>query len=175
MLQTKKGELIKVDPLTDLHGMIVHFPIALLFVSVGLEAAALYPRLRPHLNMAAFVTLLLGTIGAAAAVFTGPEENAPGVTRLMHTHENWAHLTLIVFGVLSVWRLWSLWRRKEHAGIAAVAFVALGAVGLGMLGYTGWLGGQMVYQEGVGVQRNGTPVAPPVHRTPGQGGPNQGG
>lgn len=151
-----------MDQFTDLHAMVVHFPIALLFVSVGLEAASLHPKLRSHLSVAALITLVLGTIGAAVAVFTGPEDNARGVTRLMHVHEQWAQSTLILFGVLVLWRLFTVWKRREHTGVAAVGFVLLGLVGLGMLGYTGYLGGQMVYREAVGVQRNGAMVAPPV-------------
>lgn len=147
--------------MTDLHGMAVHFPIALLFASVALELAALHPKLRAMAQPAALFTLILGTLGAAAAVFTGPEDNARGVTKLMGTHENMAHITLIIFGVLTVWRLYLLWRNQTLSRALLAGYIGLALIGLGALGYTGWLGGRMVYTEAVGVQRNGVMVAPP--------------
>jgi len=148
--------------------MIVHFPIALLLISVALELLTLVPALRDHLRTAAFITLLLGTAGAAVAVISGPDENARGVTTLMHAHENFAHLTLILFGALSVWRLWSLWRTKSLAVKFLPVYLALAVIGVGLLSYTGHLGGRMVYEDAVGVSRGGQLVAPPVqgHRPP---------
>lgn len=151
----------------DAHGMLVHFPIALLFTSVALEIAALVPRLR-SLAPAALATLVLGAIGAVAAVVSGPE---PGGTNLMGSHHNFAHLTLILFGALAVARLWLVWKRRPLTRTLLSGYLLLAVVGLAMLGYTGYLGGRMVYEQAIGVQRNGVPVVPPQPRHfPGGGG-----
>lgn len=153
-----------MDPLTNLHGMVVHFPIALLFVSVGLELLALAPKWRGSLQPAALVTLLVGALGAFFSVVTGPEDNARGVTQLMHTHESWAKISMLIFGALAIWRLILAWRKKTVTGPAVAIYLVAAAIGLGSLGYVGYLGGKMVYEEAVGVQRNGVLVAPPTQR-----------
>lgn len=154
-----------MSPLTQLHALTVHFPIALLFASVALELAALYPRWQQALRPAALVTLILGAVGSVAAVLTAPEDNGRGVTQLMRTHEQWARIAMIAFVALALWRLFLVWRRRPFTGVQVAAYLLAAAFGLGALGYTGYLGGKMVYEEAVGVQRNGLPVAPP--RAPG--------
>lgn len=148
--------------------MVVHFPIALLFVSVGLEVAAVYKPWREKLQPAALVTLVLGTAAAAAAVVTGPDENYRGVSALGRIHENWAQITLVWFGLLTLWRLYMLYRQQALDGRRLTTYLILGAVGLGMLGYTGYLGGTMVYEQAVGVRIDGHLVAPPTPRRPRQ-------
>ena len=150
-----------MDFLTNLHGMVVHFPIALLITSVVLEAAAMYPKFSDSLRPAALITLLLGTAGAAAAVITGPEDNARGISHLGQVHQQWAQATLLVFGLLSLIRLWSLWRKQRLAGWRGTALLAVSVIGLGMLEYTGLLGGKMVYEEAIGVRRDGQLIVPP--------------
>lgn len=157
--------------LTEAHGMVVHFPIALLFATVALELAALHPKLRAGLRPAALVTLVLGALGAVVSVMTGPDQNASGVTQLVHTHEQMADLTMIIFGALALWRLWLLWQRRPLTRGLVAVYLVVACIGLGALTYAGWLGGKMVYTEAVGVQRGGVPVAPPQPfqrgRTPG--------
>lgn len=163
-----------MDPLTNVHGMIVHFPIALLFVSFLLEVLALIPKYQAALRPAALVTLVIGAIGGMASVLSAPEDNARGVTMLMHTHEQWAHYTMFIFGALVVWRLWLLWRKRSFSGVQVIAYLLIAAVGLGTLTYTGYLGGKMVYDEAIGVKRDGKMVVQPKERgffgpRPGQG------
>jgi len=147
---------------TNVHGMLVHFPIALLFVSVFLDFVALHPRLRIYLQPAALITLLLGAVAAGLAVASGPDNNARGVTPLVHLHENMADLTLILFGALALWRLFLLWRRRPLGRITLATYLLLALVGLGILSYTGYLGGEMVYQQAIGVSKNGQLISPPV-------------
>lgn len=144
---------------SHLHGMVVHFPIALLFASVLIEMVALYRPWRERLLHASLVTLILGTLGAAAAVLTGPEETADAI-RLGGTHERFAQMTLIVFGLLTLWRVLAIWRKRTFGTAAIAAYLVLCAIGVGLLGYTGFLGGTMVYEEAAGVRLNGQLVAP---------------
>jgi uncharacterized membrane protein len=142
--------------------MVVHFPIALLLTSVLLELLALYKPWQERLRMPALITLVLGTLGAALAVATGPDDMARGVSSLVHTHERFADLTLILFGLLSAWRLALLWFKRSFSGAQVAAYVLLACVGVGLVGYTGYLGGTMVYEQAVGVKVNGQLVQPPT-------------
>jgi uncharacterized membrane protein len=148
---------------TELHSMVVHFPIALLFVAVALELAALYAPWREKLRPAAIITLVVGTLGAAVAVLTGPDENMRGIA-IGHTHESMAKITLLLFGILTVWRLYGVRKKQADSAVRTAAFLVVALVGLGVLSYTGWLGGQLVYQHGAGVKVNGQLVAPPAPR-----------
>lgn len=156
--------------MTELHGMVVHFPIALLITSVALELLALHPRLRPHLETAALILLILGAAGTLVAVATGPENNARGVSQLIRAHQNWADATAWLFSLLALFRLIMLWMKRPVVRVWAAAYLLVALLGIGMLSYTGWLGGHMVYTEAIGVSRNGQPVAPPVRGPFGPGG-----
>lgn len=144
---------------THLHGMIVHFPIALLFASVAIELLALYRPWQERLRAASFITLLFGTLGAALAVLTGPERIADSFT-LGETHEHFAQATLALFGILLVWRLGMLWWKRSFDTKLVAVYLVLCSIGLGLLGYTGFLGGTMVYEQGAGVRTNGQLVVP---------------
>lgn len=128
------------------HPIIVHFPIALLFFAVALEA---WNQLRPSdgMRVAALSALIFGTLGAWAAVATG-NDDVP--SNLIQAHQTAAYATLAVFGALSVWRI--LLRGRAVAGRLATVYLIAAIVGLGLLGYTGYLGGSMVYDQGIGVQ-----------------------
>lgn len=152
---------------TDLHGMMVHFPIALLFVAVGLELLALYAPWRERLRPAVLVTLVIGTLGALGSVATGPDRYLRGIA-IGSIHERMAKITLLIFVVLTAWRLFSVWRKRPESLLSTALFLVIGLIGLGTLSYTGWLGGQLVYQYGAGVKVNGQLVAPPAPGGPGR-------
>lgn len=65
--------------MNHLHGALNHFPIALLFVSSGLDFVA---GKRPNLRSSAWLLLVLGTLGAIAATVSGLLRTWPtGTTR----------------------------------------------------------------------------------------------
>ena len=118
------------------HGAINHFPIALLFVSVGLDLFALLKR--PNLHRPAWLLLMLGMIGAIAATVTGliahlPYEEDP---------------TLLA--AITAWRWRSLRRGSDVGGSAP--YLALALLGLVVLGITGFLGGNLITEWGIGVR-----------------------
>ncbi|MEO7074632.1 MAG: DUF2231 domain-containing protein, partial [Ktedonobacterales bacterium] len=82
--------------LAELHPIIVHFPIALLFTSVALDVLALFLR-RVGLVATASWCLLLGVIGALAAGISGGISSralaeSPAVAALVETHQRVAIL-----------------------------------------------------------------------------------
>jgi uncharacterized membrane protein len=135
------------------HGAINHFPIALLFVSVGLDLFALLKR--PNLHRPAWLLLMLGMIGAIAATVTGliahlPYEEDPTLVAAIEPHQYTAFAATAVFAALSAWRWRSLGRGSDVGGSAVYLAVAL--LGLVVLGITGFLGGNLITEWGIGVR-----------------------
>jgi uncharacterized membrane protein len=135
------------------HGALNHFPIALLFVSVGLDLFALLKR--PDLHRTAYLLLVLGTIGAVAATVTGliahlPYEEDPTLLAAIEPHQYTAFAATGVFAVLTVWRWRSLRRGSDLGGGAP--YLALALLGLVVLGITGLLGGNLLTEWGIGVR-----------------------
>jgi uncharacterized membrane protein len=135
------------------HGAINHFPIALLFVSVGLDLFALASK--PGLHGSAWLLLVLGTIGAIAATVTGlishlPYEEDPTLLAAIEPHQYTAFAATAIFTALTAWRWRSLRRGSELGGGAA--YLTLALLGLVVLGITGFLGGKLLSEWGIGVK-----------------------
>jgi uncharacterized membrane protein len=135
-----------------IHPMVVHFPIALLIISVLFDAMATQWRHKSFQD-AGFYTLIAGLIGAAAAVLTGAwaEEVAEGKgipESVLEIHEALGYATLALFiGLLG---LQLLMRRGVVREIPAL-YVIFGLIGVVVLLVTGYYGGVLVYDFGAGV------------------------
>lgn len=134
---------------TSAHGVAVHFPIALLIVSIVMDVLA---NRRPALRQTAWYLLLIGTLGAVLATITGLIAHLPyeesQYTGAIERHQYTAFATTAVFVALAAWR----WRsaRRDDLPSSAV-YVGVSLLGLAVLVVTGYLGGQLVYELGVGV------------------------
>jgi uncharacterized membrane protein len=134
------------------HALLTAFPVALLTVAVLFEIAAIVLK-KEALRRTGFALLLVGTLGAGAAVLAGlqAEENvAHGgpAHELMEHHEQLAFITLGTFAVVALWRL--VRERKMGSGERfVVLLVSLG--GLLSLTYTGHHGGQLVFEHAAGI------------------------
>ncbi len=156
-----------------LHAMIVHFPIA--FLLGGSLAALAYLLYRPRhdLRVLAWWLLAVGWVGTAAAVLSGllAQSNLPPDAPYrgrLNLHITGGFALLVVYGDL-LYRGWlhTTKRRRLHARENAphrppdVDFwdlpgrrawlVAQLLLGVAILAFTGWLGGELVYAWGVGV------------------------
>lgn len=134
------------------HGALNHFPIALLFVSAGLDFVAVK---RPNLRSGAWLLLFLGTLGAIAATVSGllahlAYEDDPVLLSAMEVHQYLAFATTALFAALTAWR-WRSLRRGSDVGGNRV-YLALILLGLVVLGVMGFLGGNLVTEWGIGVR-----------------------
>jgi len=139
-----------------LHPLIVHFPFALLTLSVLAQWAGLWRR-NPGLSTFAWWTQVWGTIGLALAVGTGllakstvkiPE----AALALISTHEQLAFLSASAFAILFFWRI------PSSPGLPKgyeLLFLVVFTVAVGVMLAGAWFGGEMVYRFGVGVSRTG--------------------
>ena len=139
---------------THLHAMIIHFPIALLMAGFLSEVIALFSK-KEFFSNVAFYLLLLGALGASAAYLTGSYagegiEEGP-LKNPMELHEQAATFTLILAIVTALFRVviyYSKYNRSWTKWVGIILFTAL----VGSVARTGYLGGQLVYSHGAGVQ-----------------------
>jgi len=142
----------------NLHPLIVHFPIALLFLAVGFDLATWLLRRPLALVRVTAVLYALGALSALVAFLTGraaadsldlPTAVIPAVT----THADWAERTVWFFGVFALIRLTLAWWRHWLACAAWLQglLLLLGAGGLWLLYETGEHGAELVYAHGLGV------------------------
>jgi uncharacterized membrane protein len=135
-----------------LHAALNDLPAALLIGAVVFDLLAAATR-RETLRIASFWTLMLGTLGAVAAVVSGLQAeghiaHGEAVHQLMKTHERLALISAGLFGVLALWRI----VRERRMGSAERALaLALGLGGAGVLTATGVYGGKLVFEHAAGV------------------------
>lgn len=135
-----------------LHAALNDLPTALLLMAALFELLALATR-RESFRVVSFWTLVVGAVGAVAAVLSGlqaEESIAHGdaVHRVMETHELLAFVTLGIFGVLTVWRVW----RERRMGTAERAVgLAMMLGGAGVLIATAAYGGRLVFDHAAGI------------------------
>jgi uncharacterized membrane protein len=115
--------------LAELHPIVVHFPIALLIVSVALDFAGIVLR-RAGLTTAASWCLALGVPGAYAALFSGwlseRDINLALAGSLLHIHKIFAVVTSLSFSLLLLIRL--LWLLPSIFHWMRFSFVRSGAL-----------------------------------------------
>lgn len=137
--------------LQEVHPSIVHFPIALLPVSIGTDAVGRATGNRGLLETARH-TIELAAVGSALAGISGliaqEEVNVEGETMdILITHRNLNIAATLVTGALA------LWRSKRYR--PTLGYLGVGLAGVGVLAYSAYLGGSLVYKHGVGVKRAG--------------------
>jgi uncharacterized membrane protein len=143
--------------LTHLHPSLIHFPIALLFVSVALDMLARRASaMQRSLRFSRWLSLLLGSVATLPAVLTGliahlPYEQSPLID-VIEVHQYLGFGTTLLFGALTGWR-WRT-RRQQRDAAASWLYVGVAVVGLAVLVLTGMTGGNVVYQYGIGVAHN---------------------
>lgn len=137
----------------NVHPLLVHFPIALLLLSLILEVIALI-RTNPGISRAAWWNQIGGTIGLALSVASGllaegSVHIAQDARELFERHEQLAFVTAAVFALLLFWRIAARGKVPPKAPVLYVFLFLLGTVCM----LTGALyGGEMVFRFGVGVR-----------------------
>ena len=141
--------------------MVIHFPIALLFLAPVFDIGCIVFRERLWLDRAAATLYVMGTIGAGAAYLTGQraaaalQDLSPAVESALADHENLAVLTLVALSVVCLVRLAVSWLarndRRINVGIFRLLAIPVALAGLAMLALTADRGGKLVFTHGVGV------------------------
>jgi len=149
-------------PVLPLHPLIVHAPVTLLILSLFFELAGRALD-ADWWRRAAFALLVMGALGAAAAVVTGTAAGAAaekqGVAEQpIDRHENAGKLTLALAVAAVVVRAVAARSGGSRGPVSTVALVLQLAAAI-MVGVTGYRGGRLVFEHGAGVSVRGAHVA----------------
>ena len=137
-----------------LHAMFIHFPIALLIVGFLAEVISLFSK-KEFFKWGGFYLLILGSLGTIASYLSG---NAAGegieegpLKDVMELHEQAATITLWLTIITAVVYLTIFIFQYRQRWVKIVSVLLFAAV-IGGIARTGYLGGQLVYKHGAGVQ-----------------------
>jgi len=149
-----------------LHPAIVHLPIVLTLLGTLFALVSVITR-RLWLPLYTAIILLLAALGAQFAVFTGGSQDPLFSTlsqeqkQLVEQHSDWGEngrTALIVAGVLSLIAL-ALHRFGNSRRVIAVLTTLAACVACICVLRAAQLGGQLVYQHGIGVNTSGSAAA----------------
>jgi len=137
-----------------LHAMVIHFPIALLMAGFLSELIALISK-KEFFKNASFYLLLLGAIGAIVAYVSGSYAG-DGMTddilqEPLELHEEAALVTLWLAIITALFRAAMHYFKYETAWAKWASFL-LFAILVGYVARTGYLGGQLVFKHGAGIE-----------------------
>lgn len=146
--------------ITEIHPMLVHFPIVLWLCAEAIAITVLLKggdlSARENWPLTAFYALLGGTLLAGLAAIFGDialdHAVAAGFQAApLETHGNLGIITLSIFGLHSILRLLAIWRKYALTGIRAWMAELPGLIGIVFMFVTAYLGGELVYHLGVNV------------------------
>lgn len=139
---------------THFHAMIIHFPVALLLAGFLFEVIALFYK-KDIFAQIAFYLLVLGTLGAVVAYLSGSSagegiEEGP-LKKPVDLHETAATFTLVLAIILTLFRAVITYFKYNRIWVKWAGIILFAALA-GSVARTGYLGGQLVYSHGAGVQ-----------------------
>lgn len=139
---------------THLHAMVVHFPISLLFVGFLFEAISFFYK-KDFFRQSAFYLLLLGTVGTIVSYVVGNvagegmEEGS--LSRAMELHEQAAAISLWLTIITALVYAGIYFLNYNRSWLRIIAVLLFAGV-IASIARTGYLGGQLVYKHGAGVE-----------------------
>lgn len=136
----------------NIHPLLVHFPIALLTMSLFFDAIGLATK-RGELLRTGWWTLAAGTIGLLATVISGLlAEQSVVISAPAREHfERHEQIAFFVSGLYAFLFLWRVAHRTQLPPQREWLFVISSLVGVVAIWLGAWYGGTLVYQFGVGV------------------------
>ena len=155
----------------QLHPVVDHFSVALLFVAVLIDLIASTAPNRIWLRYTAVLLMILGALSAGASFATGDMEadriwNALGqpAKDVLKTHAQLGEYLAIAFGVLALWRL--LIQSFGFVAGTRPIYLIVALATIGVFGYQAHLGGVLVYDYGAGTALMGAAPVPAEAASP---------
>jgi len=134
------------------HPMLVALPIGLWLISLLFDFVYLWTR-DIFWYRVSFWNLVAGTAGACLAAIPGLIDfsqipNTNSASKIANYHFLAAMTVVTIYVIDTVLRI----NLKAAAGTLLIVVVALSAVNACLLGLVGWLGGELVFKHGIGVE-----------------------
>lgn len=138
------------------HPAIVHFPIALVTLSVLADFFG-YLLQSDSLRGAGWWSLLGAAIGAALAITAGlfdmnRENIEPDAHERVHRLMKVGFMLFAALAALTIWR-WAIYANYENK--TSWFYLVAGILVLGLTLFQGYLGGELLFSDGVGVAPTG--------------------
>lgn len=134
---------------SDLHPMIVHFPIALIIVGFLADVVFLFFKSEKCLSKTGFYLMVLGALGAIAAWATGQlftyEPSQGEILKVFEKHETGALITMILMIAGAALRIYLVTRKREDTSLKWIVFIIY-LLAFCTVSFTGFMGGTMVYK-----------------------------
>jgi len=137
----------------NLHPLIVHFPIALIFVILACDFIGFFMKRDFYLKIGSVITIF-ALVGGLAALLSGilaeetVEKSIGSAHDLLERHELMGYMYIGVLAAMAIFRFAIGKRLFGRLGLIALL---LSLIASGIVAYGGYLGGEMVYAHGVGV------------------------
>ena len=143
--------------MSNVHPLIVHFPIALLVIAVLADFVGLILKRYVWLKPAALWLYVLGALGTVAAYFSGKQAadvvNFPAPSfPVISSHADLALFTMLFFGIYALIRLVLAWKKWERNFVVSIVLFVVAFGGLGLVQQTAERGGELVFRYGVGTK-----------------------
>ncbi len=136
-----------------MHTLLVHLPVGFFLLSFLFDLGS-YVTDWPEMTRAAYATMAAGIVSALVAALPGFADFASIRRDAPARKKARLHMVLNLVAVaVYAGSLYLRHGRLEEAATPLGAF-GLAVVGIGLLSYSGYLGGELVYNEGVGVGRH---------------------
>lgn len=136
--------------LHELHPSLVHYPLALLPLAVGVDLLAHIGRRRSLARAGSTLTTMaaagMGVSAAAGLIAQDAVKTEGRAHDLLVTHRS------LNAGLFAATTALALFRRRSAPNLGSLA---VGLAGVALMNYSAYLGGKMVYAHGVGVEPAG--------------------
>ena len=144
----------------NVHPLVVHFPIALIFVIVACDLIGLLFHNRTFI-LTGTILSVFAALGAAVTAISGllaadDVWHLPASSEMLETHET---LGLVFLGIIVVMLILRFALKDRIYGKLGWIVFVWGVIGAGVVTGGGYLGGEMVYRYGTGVKEAQMAVA----------------
>lgn len=143
--------------MSNVHPLIVHFPIALLVIAVVADLAGIILKRYDWLKPAALWLYVFGALGTFGAYLSGKQAAdivnfPPPSYPVISEHADLALYTMLFFGIYAALRLFVYWKKWDQRTAIAVVLFIIATGGLGLVQQTAERGGELVFRYGVGTK-----------------------
>jgi nitrite reductase/ring-hydroxylating ferredoxin subunit/uncharacterized membrane protein len=158
------NELLQGKPFGHpLHPAMVHLPVGLFVLSLLLDLATIFVNDASSLLHGAFYTMTFGVVTAVLAAFPGLADwsdiRADHPAKKIATYHMLLNLTAVALYIANLGLRYWVWNVPRHPILPLVPktpFIPLflSFVGVSILSISGYLGGKLIYDEGIAVGRH---------------------
>lgn len=139
------------------HPLIIHFPIALLTLAVGLTVVDLFYS-KEWISKSTAGLYIFGALGAVVSYITGRSAaDSIGLNLkaevAIGTHSDWGLYTLLYFGAFTIIYYVVKFILKQNTLTIRALLAILALVGFFILAQTAEYGGRLVFEYGLGVKK----------------------